>query len=196
MKPFMLLPVKPLEDGKSRLSGLLSKKKRAELSFRLFNTVLNAAIGAMTPDNIIVVSRDLDVLSTAEERGTRFWGKEKGEDLNQALSDAIPVSAESIIALHADLPRVSSDDIRAIIETGLDNPIVLSSDRMGLGTNAIFMRPPKLINFYFGDMSFSKHVREAKRVGVIPKILKRDGLEFDLDTPDDYLQLSRFSSSV
>ena len=196
MKPFMLIPVKPLEEGKSRLSGLLSKKKRAELSFRLFNTVLNAAIEAVKPDNIIVVSRDSDVLSTAEERGTRYWGKEKGKDLNQALSDAIPLSAESIIALHADLPRVSSDDIRAIIETGRESPIVLTSDRMGLGTNAIFMRPPKLINFYFGDMSFKKHVKEARRVGVTPKILKREGLEFDLDTPEDYLHLSRLSSSV
>ena len=196
MKPFMLIPVKPLEEGKSRLSGLLSKKKRAELSFRLFNTVLNAAIEAVKPDNIIVVSRDLDVLSTAEERGTRYWGKEKGEDLNQALSDAIPESAESIIALHADLPSISSNDIKAIIETGRENPIVLTSDRMGLGTNAIFMRPPKLINFYFGDMSFSRHVKEARRVGVTPKILKRDGLEFDLDTPEDYLHLSRLSNSV
>lgn len=196
MKPFMLIPVKPLEEGKSRLSGLLSKKKRAELSFRLFNTVLNAAIEAVKPDNIIVVSRDLDVLSTAEERGTRYWDKEKEKDLNKALSDAIPVSAESIIALHADLPRVSSDDIRAIIETGRKSPIVLTSDRMGLGTNAIFMRPPKLINFYFGDMSFSKHVKEARRVGVTPKILKREGLEFDLDTPEDYLHLSRLSNSV
>ena len=172
------------------------KKRRAELSFRLFKTVLNAAIEAVKPDNIIVVSRDLDVLSTAEERGTRYWGKEKGKDLNQALSDAIPVSAESIIALHADLPRVSSDDIRAIIETGRESPIVLTSDRMGLGTNAIYMRPPKLINFYFGDMSFSKHVREARRVGVTPKILKREGLEFDLDTPEDYLHLSRLSNSA
>ena len=196
MSPFMLIPVKPLEEGKSRLSGLLSKKRRAELSFRLFNTVLNAAIEAGKPDNIIVVSRDLDVLSTAEERGTRYWGKEKGKDLNQALSDAIPESAESIIALHADLPRVSSNDIRAIIETGRENAIVLTSDRMGLGTNAIFMRPPKLINFYFGDMSFSRHVKEARRVGVTPKILKRDGLEFDLDTPEDYLHLSRLSNSV
>ena len=196
MKPFMLIPVKPLEEGKSRLSGLLSKKRRAELSFRLFKTVLNAAIEAVKPDNIIVVSRDLDVLSTAEERGTRYWGKEKGKDLNQALSDAIPVSAESIIALHADLPRVSSDDIRAIIETGRESPIVLTSDRMGLGTNAIYMRPPKLINFYFGDMSFSKHVKEARRVGVTPKILKREGLEFDLDTPEDYLHLSRLSNSA
>ena len=196
MKPCMLIPVKPLEEGKSRLSGLLSKKRRAELSFGLFNTVLNAAIEAVKPDNIIVVSRDLDVLSTAEERGTRYWGKEKGKDLNQALSDAIPVSAESIIALHADLPRVSSDDIRAIIETGRESPIVLTSDRMGLGTNAIFMRPPKLINFYFGDMSFSRYVKEARRVGVTPKILKRDGLEFDLDTPEDYLHLSRLSNSV
>ena len=196
MKPFMLIPVKPLEEGKSRLSELLSKEKRAELSFRLFNTVLDAAIEAVKPDNIIVVSRDLDVLSTAEERGTRYWDKEKGRDLNKALSDAIPVSADSIIALHADLPRVSSDDIRAIIETGRKSPIVLTSDRMGLGTNAIFMRPPKLINFYFGDMSFSKHVKEARRVGVTPKILKREGLEFDLDTPEDYLHLSRLSNSV
>lgn len=196
MNPFMLIPVKPLEEGKSRLSGLLSKKRRAELSFRLFNTVLNAAIEAGKPDNIIVVSRDLDVLSTAEERGTRYWGKENGEDLNQALSDAIPVNAESIIALHADLPRVSANDIRAIIESGRESPIVLTSDRMGLGTNAIFMRPPKLINFYFGEMSFSKHVKEARRVGVTPKILKREGLEFDLDTPEDYLHLSRLSNSV
>jgi len=192
----MLIPVKPLEEGKSRLSGLLSKKRRAELSFRLFNTVLNAAIEAGKPDNIIVVSRDLDVLSTAEKRGTRYWGKENGEDLNQALSDAIPVNAESIIALHADLPRVSANDIRAIIESGRESPIVLTSDRMGLGTNAIFMRPPKLINFYFGEMSFSKHVKEARRVGVSPKILKREGLEFDLDTPEDYLHLSRLSNSV
>ncbi len=196
MKPLLLIPVKPLEEGKSRLSGLLSKKKRAELSFRLFDTVLNAAIEAMKPENIIVVSRDLDVLSTARERGIRYWGKEKGRDLNQALSDAIPLSAESIIAIHADLPRVSADDIRAIIETGRENSIVLTSDRKGLGTNAIFMRPPKLINFYFGYMSFSKHVEEARRVGVTPKILKREGLEFDLDTPEDYLYLSRLSNSV
>ena len=87
MKPFLLIPVKPLKEGKSRLSELLSKKKRAELSFRLFDTVLNAAIEAMKPENIIVVSRDLDILSTARKRGIRYWGKERGRDLNQALSD-------------------------------------------------------------------------------------------------------------
>jgi len=89
------------------------------------------------------------------------------------------------------LPLLEANDIQAMIDTGRDNAMVIAPDRRGEGTNALFLRRPELIPFRFGEGSFDAHCTLAEDAGVTPHILECEGLAFDLDTREDYLELTR-----
>ncbi|MBN1227943.1 MAG: 2-phospho-L-lactate guanylyltransferase, partial [Deltaproteobacteria bacterium] len=77
-------------------------------------------------------------------------------------------------------------DIETIISLGKpEKSIVISPCRRGNGTNALFIKPPGIIEYCFGDKSFLRHQELAFQCGVVPAIYRSHGIEFDLDFPED-----------
>ena len=85
-----------------------------------------------------------------------------------------------------DLPLVTTADLEEIGRLGLaDGSVVLAPDRHGIGTNALYLRPPDLLPFRFGADSFRLHAQAAEARGLQTRVYRGLGTAYDLDLPED-----------
>ena len=185
MKVQLIVPVKALASGKSRLAPVLSTSERADLVATLLSHVLEAAATCPGISRMTVVSADPEIRDMAAALGADSIADPPGADLNGALEHAVALAdSAGVLILPADLPLVAPEDIAAVLPDGPG--IVIAPDRGDSGTNALALSPPDCIPFRFGIDSFSAHCEAADRAGLTVRIVRRPGLAFDLDTPADY----------
>lgn len=193
MKLWLIIPVKPFCEGKSRLSVVLPQSKRAQLSRQLFHHVIAQAIDATVLAGILVVSRDPSVLEGLYAPNLHLL-LEEGCDLNQAVhqgrTEAIRRGADAILVLPADLPRLRTADITALYEQGSADESIVIVPSTDNGTNALFVRPPQAINFAFGQNSFQHHCFAAQFAHLPCVIFDAPHLSFDVDLPPDLAALT------
>jgi 2-phospho-L-lactate guanylyltransferase len=67
--------------------------------------------------------------------------------------------------------------------------MAIAGDRAGTGTNALVISPVGRIPYLYGIGSFAAHRRAAASAGATLEIVRRAGLSFDIDTPDDFEQM-------
>jgi 2-phospho-L-lactate guanylyltransferase len=184
MNIWAVIPAKPVNEGKSRLAGVLTLEQRARLNEYLFRRTLAIVCGVLPPTQVMVVTRDTGLLGIAAAAGAIAL-TERGHDLNQALHQAaeFPRLTGALLAISSDLPDLEADDIHALLAAR--EKIVVAPDRAHLGTNALLTAPAGFIPFRFGQNSFALHCAEANERGISPHIVSRPGLAFDLDTPKD-----------
>ena len=193
MKLWLIVPIKPFGEGKSRLAGVLPTSTRATLSRQLFRHVITQALASPILAGILVVSRDPGVLNGLEAPHLHFVA-EQGHDLNQAIhqgrQEAVARGADALLVLPADLPRLRSRDITELYERSLaaTGIVIVPSDDNG--TNALLLRPPHAINFAFGHNSFAHHCLAAQMANLPCVIVDSPHLRFDVDLPPDLAQLS------
>ncbi|MBL8154695.1 MAG: 2-phospho-L-lactate guanylyltransferase [Anaerolineae bacterium] len=198
MGVWVIIPVKPLDRAKSRLAQVLSPEDRRRLAERMFHHVLKAVRDVPQLMGTLVISRDSKVLAIARDYGARTVQESGTPELNSALMRATQVvarwKASAVFILPADLPLVSSEDIRSMISMGNgDSAMVIATDQQGDGTNAMFIRPPGLIGYSYGPGSFRRHIEMAQQTGVKPVVYSSERLSLDIDVPDDlksYTELS------
>lgn len=188
---FTIIPVKPFAAGKSRLGYLLSSEERIRLNAFFFDRTVKAAEGLGGNASIIVVSRSEEVLHAAQRRGL-VPVPETGRDLNTAAMQATAVArsagATGILILPVDLPFATTMDLRRFIAAGAGagKTLVIAPDQTGCGTNALFVSPPELDRYWFGQASFALHCNAAKAAGYRVVEQRIPGLQFDIDTPEHY----------
>ena len=91
------------------------------------------------------------------------------------------------MVLPGDLPFVSKGDIAALVSALPPAPgVVVAPDASEQATNALVLSPPDPDFFRFGPSSFAAHLEAARERGAPAVIVRRPGLAFDLDTPEDY----------
>jgi 2-phospho-L-lactate guanylyltransferase len=195
MNCWAIIPVKAFALGKSRLAAVLGSEQRAALNRRLFGRVLEAALGVFRAERVAVVTGDALLLALV--RGQGLHGLEdKGEGLNAALGlgcrHAIECGADAIAVLSSDLPMVASADVAGLTGALGEAPsCVIAPDEQEEGTNALALTPPDADFFRFGPDSFQAHLEAAKRRNMAVRILRRDGLAHDLDTPESYRRFAK-----
>ena len=190
---WIVIPVRSLADGKRRLAPILGPEERAGLVRRMFLRTLEAAIEAGPP--VLVVSPDPAVLTLARDRGATGLEEPRPVELNHALElaarEAATRGATALLVVSADLPDLEAADLRAMLPPATaptapaDAVVRIAPDEAGLGTNALYVRPPGLLAFEYGETSCRRHVEQARARGARVKRVERPGLRFDLDTPDD-----------
>jgi 2-phospho-L-lactate guanylyltransferase len=185
-----IVPVKPLQQSKSRLAEELSREERALLSQRLMIHTLRVLRDVQRIDRTLVVSRDSHALALARDFDARTVTERGHPELNQALERATIVAqgygVSSVLVLPADLPLLTSADIDALFEPLSDPPVVvIVADRKGVGTNALLVAPPGLIKYQFGPDSFQRHGSLARKAGARLEICNLPNLALDLDEPED-----------
>jgi 2-phospho-L-lactate/phosphoenolpyruvate guanylyltransferase len=211
MNLWLIVPVKPLVQGKSRLSSLLSPSERAQLNRVLLEQTLKVAISVNILAGVVVISRDPVVQQFANEQGVMVLAEETitgetitgetvtgdGVDpdalLNRALSQARHAatrqSADAILVLPVDLPLLTAAEIRSFYEAGrrLGRGMVITASEDG-GTNGLFLCPPHAIEFAYGPQSFQRHVHAAQEAALPIEIIHSPALALDLDLPQDLLR--------
>ena len=181
-----VVPMKPLSQSKTRLSGVLSQQERADLSLAMFSKVVAAAHEALGA--VWVIGGDEAVRLAAERLGA-VWLEDPGNDLNDSLSFALDracIGGNSAIYLPADLPFVTSADIAKIAQASNGGEtLTLSPAQQDGGTNAMLI--PKCLSFppLLGKDSFKRHKQQASSLGIPYTVCLSEGLKLDLDTPDD-----------
>jgi 2-phospho-L-lactate guanylyltransferase len=186
---YCLIPAKPYLESKSRLSPVLTESQRATLSRWLLRRTIRLALVAIG-GVVVVVSRDRLLLEHAKAQGA--WGLlEASPGLNPALAQAARFArikgASGLLALPTDLPRLTAQDLEAMLTLGATSPAaVVAPCRRKTGTNALLVRPPGLIRFAFGPDSFAAHCAAARAAGVEPAVYRAPTIAFDLDTPEDW----------
>ncbi len=188
MNLWLLIPVKPFAESKSRLADTLDIGARAQLSRRLLRHVLQIARESNLFTEILVISRDQTVLREAADAGADVM-LEVGSGLNPALNAArdraSDEGAEAILVLPSDLPLMEASDLHRLLNTVSLSPSVSIAPSHDGGTNALLLNPPDAINFCFGPDSFRRHHEQATRAGMPVQIIHSATLAFDIDRPDD-----------
>ncbi len=190
MTMWAIVPVKPLRRGKSRLAGVLSEEERTALNSYLLAHTLDTLKATQEIEQVLVVSRDPAALALAREHGARTVQENGAPQLNIALARATVVaknySTSGLLIVPADLPLITPQDIRCMLEF-IHNPpvVVVAPDRHRLGTNALLVCPVGLIQYDFGPGSFERHCERARQAGARLEICDLPSLALDVDLPED-----------
>ena len=189
-----VIPVKPLAQAKSRLAPYLKDAQRRRLVTAMLRHVIRAAREASA--EVWVLGADVSARNVALEEGAG-WRQEAGSDINESLRlvfDEAWAAGKSPLFLPGDLPFLHSDELKALITRAradssvgedADPRIVLSPANKGGGTNAILIPQPLAFRLQLGPDSLSRHVSEARRLGLEPTVYASPGLARDLDTWED-----------
>ena len=199
-----LVPLRGLEDAKTRLGAELDPEERLELVVAMATRTLAATRDARGIAGTVLVTAD----PAAADLATRFGARtlvQRLPGLNAALREAravaVNLGATAILVLPIDLPAISPGALENVLadaadlgatdaaSTGgvRDRPLVLAvPDRHGGGTNALLVSPPAAIEPAFGEGSFAAH--RAAAAGAGAAFRRHEGpLTLDVDTGADLL---------
>jgi 2-phospho-L-lactate guanylyltransferase len=182
----VLVPVKSLDLGKSRLVGIAEMERRALAVAFALDTVA-AALATPGVADVVVVTDDPEMAEEARMAGCSVLPD--AGDLNGSLRAAAARVAEKgpqvvVVALCADLPALAADDLRVALDE-VDGVVPwFVSDHLGTGTT-MYAAPPDRFEPRFGDGSSAAHRRAgAREVTADVARLRRD-----VDTLDDLAHL-------
>ena len=193
MTTWAIVPVKPLHRGKSRLSSVLSVEERMALTLEMFRHIVTILQQVDGIDEILVVTRDKEIITAAVECGTQVFSEEDPIQLNSALAASAEFawqsSVETIIVIPSDLGLLKAPDVEMLLtQTG---QVVICPDDKFDGTNALLVRKLPRFVFRYGEQSFMKHLEEASLNGQTAQVVYADSIEFDLDTPADWQRYTK-----
>lgn len=180
----VIVPIKPFDEGKTRLSGVIDAAARARLAERMFRHVVAIAgtVGQTT-----VVGQHMPVL-----HGDERFVADAGAGLNRALDQAARTldADRPVLALFADLPLLCREDLLAMFALLGQADVIAAADRHGRGTNALLLARSGLIPYAFGTDSLARHRDLANARALRFASVRRPGLATDIDTPADLSSLS------
>jgi len=197
----VIIPVKKLDEGKKRLSTLLSVSQRRVLSLCMLQDVLDAVVGSEKVTTSVVISPDQDVLKLAELKNFIPLKEDCQKGVNIAVKTAndfcANLGALSTLILPSDIPLVQPIDIDTIIDSSrsTNSVVVVPSLRMD-GTNALLRNPPNVINTFYDENSYQMHVDTAKKKGVEVSVIKPARVMLDLDVVEDLKEFMLIESNT
>jgi 2-phospho-L-lactate guanylyltransferase len=182
-----VVPVKPFDIAKQRLSPLLSAAERSALARTMLEDVLAALTAFAGLAGLLVVTRD----PQAAEMARRAGGVALAEDATGGLNGAIATAgshlrAAGMLVVPSDIPHISAAALGEAVEA-LAAPRALALARAARdgGTNLLACRPANVIAPSFGPDSFARHRALAWRAQIVPGVVTRSDIGCDLDRPED-----------
>lgn len=196
MKTFAIVPVKRFENAKTRLSSMLDTEDRIRLSSLMLEDTLQILSVAPPLTQVIIVSADKRADEIATKHGAKFLPEEKEKGVNSAvaLADGYCIekeAADATIVIPHDLPLLDSIVISKACQLAEKEStcIVICPSVRYDGTNMLLRKPPSVIGTFYETDSYNMHVRTAIKLGIPVKPLLSKSLMYDIDTPEDALQL-------
>ncbi len=186
-----LVPVKEITHSKQRLAEVIDSREREGLVLAMLRDVLTAIRGVDEFDGVLLVSRSQEAQALARDFVSDIFLDSVGSDHSRAVTEGNRYlrdryGVKCSLAISADLPRVTSDDIRQIIEH--HESVSLVPNATGEGTNAVLTSPPNAITCQFGGPSLERHVASADAAGLTALIVRNANIGHDIDDPHDLEQ--------
>jgi 2-phospho-L-lactate guanylyltransferase len=198
----VVIPVKPFDFAKQRLSGVLQPSQRAALARTMLVDVLNVVASAVAPSDVIVVTASAEATEIAKRSRMQVLPEAAASDLNAAVEAAsrhrMVQNAGGFLMLPADVPEITTAAIhQAFAALDQNFSLVLAPATSDGGTNLLACRPPHAIRPQFGTQSFAKHLAAGKQAGLACHVLNSAELGRDIDSPDDLVRfLDRRTSTL
>jgi 2-phospho-L-lactate guanylyltransferase len=195
-----VVPVKETVLAKQRLAKVLSRSLRQALAVAMFEDVMEALSASHGLAGIAVVTLDQNAAQIAARWGAEVWTECAHEGHTGAVTAAarrLAKNGSTMLTLPGDIPLVSASDIAAVRAAHPYGPgftIVPAWD--DLGSNAIVCSPSDAVPLRFGPNSFFPHLAAARRQGLEPCIVRRDGIAIDIDEPADLARFMRAPSDT
>jgi 2-phospho-L-lactate/phosphoenolpyruvate guanylyltransferase len=195
---FAIVPMKELDRAKSRLATRLNGLERRSLALEMFTHVVRTLKQQAVIAEVLVVSRDLDILQVAVHLGARPLFDE-ASDLNGALEQARSVAREAgagaLLVAHGDLPLLAEADVLTMVQALADgNDLVLAPDAAEQGTNAMGVMIDAPFAFQFEGQSFPRHLAAAAWNELLVSVVRSPTLALDVDTPLSLTKLAGLSA--
>jgi 2-phospho-L-lactate guanylyltransferase len=153
--------------AKSRLAPVLSPDERQELALAMLGSVLQACSSASLSGTLVVTDTAAG-LALARAAGAEPL-RDPGGGLNEAVRAGIATlsdKVEAALVLPGDVPLIQPADIHAMLAAARwTTAAVVATDRAGVGTNALLLRPPRLLAPRFGEASCARHLAAARALG-------------------------------
>jgi len=197
----VVVPLRGIESGKSRLGQALDAEEREVLVLGLLGRTLDVLAAWPAARRVYLVTGDMATCELARRAmpSLTIVREPANGGLNAALmaarDAALAAGATAVLMLPADLPMLDVaalerllDGADAALAAGSGRPLIVvaPSDARG-GTNALLVSPPNLIEPSFGESSLAAHLLAASQADATVQLVVDPGLGFDLDTPDDLL---------
>jgi 2-phospho-L-lactate guanylyltransferase len=187
-RPWLLIPVKSLCLGKSRLETTLAPVGRQQLNEFFLQHMIKVATQFPGRDRTAVVSDADDSLGLAAKLGVRAIRTTR-QDLNAALDDGCRelrrIGGTRILIMPVDLPLIEAQDIHSLVTAGERYPLTICPDHESSGTNALMLAESLPLRFSFGEDSYRRHQAEARRCGITPLVYFNTRIAHDIDCPAD-----------
>lgn len=192
---WVVVLVKDFGSAKQRLRPALGPGSRQALARRNARLAVSAASAG---DRVLVVAGAEEVADLA-----RVWGadallepRQEGQNVaaERGIRRAMSQGAGAVLLLSSDLPLVTAGAVQDVLDaaSAIQGPLVLAVPATGRGgTNALYLRPPGVIELHFGDDSLAKFREEAASKHVEFVMHRSDSLALDLDEPADLERLRR-----
>ncbi|MBJ20351.1 MAG: 2-phospho-L-lactate guanylyltransferase [bacterium] len=193
-----LIPVKRLEESKSRLLSRLPDAERQALTLAMLEDLLDALSRTRGLERIAVTTPDPVVAERAITAGAEILMRPE-PGLNAALEDgrerlcAAPggpsaeTSAQSILFVLGDVAGALPEDFERLLSAGTrgDTPGIWLAPSADGGTSALLHRPAGVIPCCFGRDSAKRHREAAAGAGIAYHEIELPSLAIDLDQPED-----------
>jgi 2-phospho-L-lactate/phosphoenolpyruvate guanylyltransferase len=192
----ILVPVKPLAEGKSRLEGILGAAERVKLNRILALRTFEVARELLDVAEVFVVSKSAEVLKLARDHFLTGAEESPLALLNDAIafgcSEAKRCGLRELLVLPVVLIFLTSARVRALLHNSQNVDVIIVPDAAGKGTNLIYWRSIESVSAHFGTSSAIHHERDAKAKGLSVEIVNDKDLSFDLDSPTDFQTWNHF----
>ncbi|MFI0395238.1 2-phospho-L-lactate guanylyltransferase [Paracoccus jiaweipingae] len=192
------IPVKDAALAKTRLRPVLSDHARAALARQLLTGLLQQLVqlrGQMPFFDISVVTASPDMAALARAQGAQIIPEGAARGLNAAAHCAAACAVAGgwrrLCILPGDLAAPGLHDLHRLLAWRPDGAAVGLCPAHDLGTNALMISPPQVLDFGFGPRSFLRHYRRAMQRGIRPVVLPFASLRHDVDTAADLPRLQK-----
>ncbi len=185
-----LIPVKRLEESKSRLLPQLPDAERQALTLSMLEDLIESLSQTPGIDRIAVTTPDRLVAKKATAAGAEILMRPE-PGLNAALEEGrqwlSPAANEAFLIVLGDVAGALPEDFSKLLEAASSNEsagvwLAPSSDG---GTSALLQRPATAIPCCFGRLSAKGHRDAAAAAGVAFREIELASLAIDLDQPED-----------
>lgn len=185
-----LIPVKGLEQSKSRLLSHLPNERRQALTLAMLADLIEALRETRGLDRVAVTTPDPIVAALARSAGAEVLMRPE-PGLNEALEDGIerlqPGTKEPFLIVLGDVAGALATDFERLLSISRESAragiwLVPSADG---GTSALLQRPAGQIACQFGRNSAERHREAAKTAAADYHEVELASLSIDLDEPED-----------
>jgi 2-phospho-L-lactate guanylyltransferase len=182
--------------AKSRLATALDVEQRRALALAMLADVVETCVAADGVLSGVLAVVDVPAaLRDVESSGAVAVQDPHPGDMNSAVRIGLravqQLGARTAIVLPGDVPRITADDLAALVAAAGTNPraVVIGASRDRQGTNALLLRPVDVIAPAFGPPSVDRHVRAGLAAGAATHVEANLSLALDVDTPADLAAL-------